>query len=134
MFQSIYGTWDPRAPYGHATDMRWARIPHGLAGLLLDQQFGLLPNAPIYLLALGGFVALWRRDRRLTAELLHRNRAIRGRGGGLSHVVGRTQFAGALPRAGAAAPGDAAGRVVDRGDQSNRTRGRRWRCWPRRCA
>ena len=40
MFQAIYGTWDPRAPYGHATDMRWARIPHGVAGLLLDQQFG----------------------------------------------------------------------------------------------
>ena len=70
MFQAIYGTWDPRAPYGHATDMRWARIPHGVAGLLLDQQFGVLPNAPIYLLALGGFVALWRRDRRLTSELL----------------------------------------------------------------
>jgi hypothetical protein len=70
MFQAIYGTWDPRAPYGHATDMRWARSPHGVAGLLLDQQFGVLPNAPIYLLALGGFAALWRRDRRLTAELL----------------------------------------------------------------
>ena len=40
MFQAIYGTWDPRAPYGHATDMRWASIPHGVAGLLLDQQFG----------------------------------------------------------------------------------------------
>ena len=50
--------------------MRWARIPHGLTGLLLDQQFGLLPNAPIYLMALAGLGALWRRDRRLTAELL----------------------------------------------------------------
>ena len=70
MFQAIYGTWDPRAPYGHATDMRWARIPHGVAGLLLDQQFGLLPNAPIYVAALAGFFALWRRNRRLTIELL----------------------------------------------------------------
>ncbi len=70
MFESIYGTWDPRAPYGHATDMRWARIPHGVTGLLLDQQFGLLPNAPIFLVALAGFGALWRRDRRLAAELL----------------------------------------------------------------
>jgi hypothetical protein len=70
MFLAIYGTWDPRAPYGHATDMRWARIPHGVTGLLLDQQFGLLPNAPIYVVALAGFAALWRRDRRLTAELL----------------------------------------------------------------
>lgn len=70
MFQAIYGTWDPRAPYGHATDMRWARIPHGVTGLLLDQQFGLLPNAPIYVAALAGFFALWRRNRRLTIELL----------------------------------------------------------------
>jgi hypothetical protein len=70
MFQAIYGTWDPRAPYGHATDMRWARIPHGLAGLLLDQQFGLLPNAPICIAAIAGFAALWRCDRRLTVELL----------------------------------------------------------------
>lgn len=70
MFQTIYGTWDPRAPYGHATDMRWARIPHGVAGLLLDQQFGLVPNAPIYLVAVAGLGVLWRRDRRLTAELL----------------------------------------------------------------
>ncbi len=70
MFESIYGTWDPRAPYGHATDMRWGRIPHGVAGLLLDQQFGLVPNAPIYIAAIAGFIALWRRDRRLTLELL----------------------------------------------------------------
>ena len=70
MFQAIYGTWDPRAPYGHATELRWARVPHGVTGLLLDQQFGLLPNAPIYLVALAGIAALWRRDRRLTTELL----------------------------------------------------------------
>ena len=70
MFQAVYGTWDPRAPYGHATDMRWARIPHGIAGLLLDQQFGLLPNAPIYIVALAGLLSLWRRNRRLTTELL----------------------------------------------------------------
>lgn len=69
MFQAIYGTWDPRAPYGHATDMRWARIPHGIAGLLLDQQFGLLPNAPVFLVAFPGVVALWHRNRRLAAEI-----------------------------------------------------------------
>ena len=69
-FYAIYGTFDPRAPYGHATDMRLARIPHGLAGLFFDQQFGLLPNAPIYLIALLGLGALWRRNRRLTCELI----------------------------------------------------------------
>jgi hypothetical protein len=70
MFQSIYGTWDPRAPYGHATDMRLGRIPHGIAGLLLDQQFGLLPNAPVYALAFAGLWPLWQRSRRVAVELV----------------------------------------------------------------
>jgi hypothetical protein len=69
-FRAIYGTFDPRAPYGGATDVHLARIPHGLAGLFLDQQFGLLPNAPIYLIALGGLVTLWRVRRRLAFELI----------------------------------------------------------------
>jgi hypothetical protein len=68
-FQAIYGRLDPRAPYGGATDVHLARIPHGLAGLLLDQQFGLLPNAPIYLIALAGLATLWRHHRRLAVEL-----------------------------------------------------------------
>jgi hypothetical protein len=70
MFQSIYGTWDPRAPYGHATDMRLERIPHGIAGLLLDQQFGLLPNAPVYALAFAGLWPLWQQSRRVAVELV----------------------------------------------------------------
>jgi hypothetical protein len=70
MFHAIYGVWDPRAPYGHATDMRLARIPHGLAGLLFDQQFGLLPYAPVYLLAAPGFIQLFGRHRRLALEVL----------------------------------------------------------------
>jgi hypothetical protein len=69
-FYAIYGVWDPRAPYGHATDMRLARIPHGLAGLFFDQQFGLLPYAPVYALAAPGLVALIRRDRRVAVEVL----------------------------------------------------------------
>ena len=70
MFQAIYGTWDPRAPYGQATDMRLARIPHGLSGLLLDQQFGLLPYAPVYVLACAGLGVLLRHRRRLGVELM----------------------------------------------------------------
>ncbi len=69
-FATIYGVWDPRAPYGHATDMRWGRIPHGVAGLLFDQQYGLLVNAPVFLLAIPGMYSLWRISRRLTCELL----------------------------------------------------------------
>ena len=68
-FKSIYGTFDPRAPYGGATDQHLSRVPVGLTGLLLDQQFGLLPNAPIYLLACAGLPALVRRHRRVAIEL-----------------------------------------------------------------
>ncbi len=68
-FHAIYGVWDPRAPYGPATDMHLARVPVGITGLLLDQQFGLLPNAPIFLIALAGLAALWRTYPRLTIEL-----------------------------------------------------------------
>ena len=50
--------------------MRLARIPIGLTGLLIDQQFGLLPNAPVYLVALGSLVSFARQQRRLAIELL----------------------------------------------------------------
>jgi hypothetical protein len=70
MFQQIYGTFDPRAPYGGSPEMRLARIPIGLTGLLIDQQFGLLPNAPIYLIALGALVTLAKYRRRLAIELV----------------------------------------------------------------
>jgi hypothetical protein len=68
-FKSIYGTFDPRAPYGGATDQHLSRVPVGLTGLLLDQQFGLLPTAPIYLLACAGLPALIRLHRRAAIEL-----------------------------------------------------------------
>ena len=68
-FYVIYGTVDPRAPYGGRDGQFLAGIPSGLTGLLLDQQFGLLPNAPIYGIALAGLVTLWRTHRRLAIEL-----------------------------------------------------------------
>lgn len=70
-FWSIYGTPNPAAPYGGANQAGLAFLPAGLAGLLFDQQFGLIPNAPAFLCAALGFVALVRHgDRRLAAELL----------------------------------------------------------------
>lgn len=59
-FHTIYGVWDPRAPYGGVTDTRLANVGRGLVGLLADQQFGLLPNAPVFAVALIGLVVLWR--------------------------------------------------------------------------
>lgn len=55
MFQVIYGTPNPIAQWGDTSGSRLAWIPGGLAGLLFDQQFGLLPYAP---LLAAGFIGL----------------------------------------------------------------------------
>jgi hypothetical protein len=68
-FWAIYGTPNPAAPYGGYTQSSLTYALTGLPGLLLDQQFGLLPSAPIYAAALAGFVPLVRRRPRLAAEL-----------------------------------------------------------------
>ena len=46
-FWSIYGTPNPTAPYGDDPETSLAFVPGGLAGLLFDQQFGLLAAAPV---------------------------------------------------------------------------------------
>ena len=53
-FLRVYGTLDPSAPYGGYTQTAWAHVPAGLAGLLLDAQFGVLGVAPVFALALFG--------------------------------------------------------------------------------
>ena len=40
-----------------------------IAGWLFDQEDGLLPYAPIYVLAPAGWIALWKRDRELCVEI-----------------------------------------------------------------
>jgi len=69
-FAIIYGRPDPSAPYGDYTQMSLARLPVGLTGLVADQQFGLLPVAPVLAIAMIGFVPFWRRHRRLCLEWL----------------------------------------------------------------
>ena len=70
-FDIIYGTPNPSAPYGGTLETAVSNIVRGAPGLLFDQQFGLLPNAPIYLCAFTGLVVmLWRGPRRLAVELL----------------------------------------------------------------
>jgi hypothetical protein len=66
----IYGTPNPTAAYGGGSQMALANLAPGLTGLLVDQQFGLIPNAPVYLVAAAGFVLLWKARRRLALELL----------------------------------------------------------------
>jgi len=68
-FWAIWGTPNPAAPYGQATQSAWAHLAPALPGLLFDQQFGLFANAPVYAAACLGFVALARTHRRLAIEL-----------------------------------------------------------------
>ncbi|HET9373147.1 MAG TPA: hypothetical protein VFO19_22950 [Vicinamibacterales bacterium] len=50
-FQIVYGTPDPRAPYGQDKSSSIWYVPGGLMGLLFDQQFGLITHAPVLLAA-----------------------------------------------------------------------------------
>ncbi|HTM33925.1 MAG TPA: hypothetical protein VL263_21580 [Vicinamibacterales bacterium] len=68
-FWVIWGTPNPAAPYGQATQSAWSHLKPALPGLLFDQQFGLIANAPVYAIAFLGFVSLSRRHRRLAVEL-----------------------------------------------------------------
>jgi hypothetical protein len=62
----LYGFLDPRRVYGHDPVLAIANIPTGLAGLFFDQEFGLLPYAPLFVLALPGLLRLARGRWRLT--------------------------------------------------------------------
>ena len=53
-FIAIYGTPDPSAPYGGSREFSLSFIPGGLTGLLFDQRFGLLTNAPVLVIAVAG--------------------------------------------------------------------------------
>jgi hypothetical protein len=50
-FQIVYGTPDPRAPYGQDKSSSLWYVPGGLMGLLFDQQFGLATYAPVLVAA-----------------------------------------------------------------------------------
>jgi hypothetical protein len=69
-FYLVYGTPNPAAPYNGYTQTSLANLSRGLPGLLIDQQFGLLANAPACFCALLGFWPLFRRTPRLATELL----------------------------------------------------------------
>lgn len=60
-YSSVFGTPWPTAIYGGLPADLTLRAPaRALVGLLLDRSFGLLPHAPIFLLALAGLPALCR--------------------------------------------------------------------------
>ena len=65
----VYGTFDPMAGYGGGTPLEPGRMLSGLVGLAADQEFGLIPNAPVHLLWIGGALALAKKYKRLLLEL-----------------------------------------------------------------
>ncbi len=69
-FRAIYGVADPSAPYGTTRDFSVAFIPGGLAGLLFDQRFGLIANAPVLFVGVAGLVMMLR-VRRIPAPVPH---------------------------------------------------------------
>ena len=68
-FRIVYGTFDPAAPYGRGTQTRAMNILNGLPALVFDQQFGILPNAPVYAFCFFGLGVLARRHWRVALEL-----------------------------------------------------------------
>lgn len=67
-FWLIWGSASPIAPWGSGLTAKLAWVPRGVTGLLLDQQAGLIPSAPVYVCALAGWPLLLRRHRRLAIE------------------------------------------------------------------
>ena len=65
-FYIVYGTLDPQAPYAaHAQQfVKIENVPRSVLGLLIDQKFGLLVYAPIYLAAAVGAWVLFQDGRR----------------------------------------------------------------------
>jgi len=65
----LYGFFDPRRVYGRRPELSPSLLPEGIQGLLLDQEFGLLPYAPVFALAVPGLVRLFAGSRRLGAAV-----------------------------------------------------------------
>jgi len=68
-FRVIYGIADPSAPYGPSREFSLSFIPGGLTGLLFDQRFGLIANAPVMLVALAGLVMMLMQQRRVAGDV-----------------------------------------------------------------
>lgn len=66
----VYGTLNPAASAGDRSSLLMQRIPVGLLALLTDQEFGLLPNAPVHLLSIAALMPLVKRHQRLGVDLL----------------------------------------------------------------
>jgi hypothetical protein len=60
-FWVIWGSPQPQVPYGGMVQTTPWNLVFGAPGLLFDQEYGLLPYAPVYMLAATGLWILWQR-------------------------------------------------------------------------
>jgi hypothetical protein len=67
-FRVIYGSFDPRSAYGGRAPIDVSNMVNGVTGLLADQEFGLLPNAPVYGVVAAGVLGLLLTRPRLLGE------------------------------------------------------------------
>jgi hypothetical protein len=65
-----YGTLNPASSVGDRSSLLVERIPVGLLSLIADQEFGLLPSAPIHLFSFVALAPLCVRKKRLGVDLL----------------------------------------------------------------
>ena len=71
-FNAFWGSPWPDAPYGGNSQTHPIRLLVGVPGLIFDQEYGVLPNAPIYGVGLIGLVSMWRAggtSRRVAGEV-----------------------------------------------------------------
>jgi hypothetical protein len=59
-FYAVWGTPWPHAPYGGLVQTQLKNLVFGAPGLLADQEYGLLPYAPVYALTATGLWRMWR--------------------------------------------------------------------------
>jgi len=72
-FNWIWGSPFPSVVYGTQRPVRWEYFVKGGPGLLFDQEYGIVPAAPIFAASLVGLIAmLWSdpRSRRVAAEIV----------------------------------------------------------------
>ncbi|HUQ88400.1 MAG TPA: hypothetical protein VM096_12625 [Vicinamibacterales bacterium] len=69
-FYAIWGSPLPMAPYGSQRETGLAYLRVGAAGLLFDQEYGLLAYAPVYVLAGTGLFEMWRNGGELRRQAL----------------------------------------------------------------
>jgi hypothetical protein len=69
---AVFGTWSPLARYGGLPDDATTGSPlRAVLGLLFDRSFGLLPYAPVFLLALAAFASrAWWKSRDAVSQAL----------------------------------------------------------------